>query len=246
MSSPQPSHQPAAGNFATTRWTLVRAAQDGAAPEARAALADLCAAYWYPLYAFIRRQGHDAEQSRDLTQELFARLLEKNGLAGVDRSKGRFRSFLLAACQHFLSNARDRARAQKRGGGRQLLPIDLAAGEQRYGCDPGHDETPERLFDRRWAMALLEQVLARLRQEHEDAGKGRLFAALKDHLTGEGGPSHAELAAELGLSAGAVKVAVHRLRRRYRELLRDEIAHTVTGPAEVEDEVRDLFAALRS
>jgi RNA polymerase sigma-70 factor (ECF subfamily) len=245
MAAPPSDRQPAAARFATTRWALVRAARDASAPEGREALASLCAIYWYPLYAFIRRQGHDAEQAQDLTQELFARLLEKDGLASVDQSKGRFRLFLLAACRHLLSNERDRARARKRGGGRPTLSIDAAAGEERYGREPAHGETPERLFERRWALALLGQVLARLRDEHEAAGKGPLFEGLKGHLAGEGEGTYAEAAARLGLSEGAVKVAVHRLRQRYRELLREEIAHTVAGPAEVEDEVRALFAALR-
>jgi RNA polymerase sigma-70 factor (ECF subfamily) len=244
MSAPS-SDPPRPGGFATTRWTLVRAARDVSAPEAREALAYLCAVYWYPLYAFIRRRGYDAADAQDLTQGLFARLLEKDGLASADHDKGRFRSFLLAACRHYLSNERDRARARKRGGGRPPLSIDLAAGEQRYRCEPGHDETPERLFERRWALALLERVLARLRREHEDAGKVRLFEVLKGHLSGEDARPHAASAAELGLSEGAVKVAVHRLRRRYRELLHEEIGHTVAGPEEAEDEVRDLFAALR-
>src|SRR5262249_19335073 len=227
----------ACGRFAATRWTLVRAARDPSAPEAREALASLCAVYWYPLYAFIRRRGHDADEAQDLTQEFFARFLEKDGLASVDEGKGRFRSFLLAACKHFLSNARDRARALKRGGGRAPLSIDAAAAEGRYLGEPGHGETPERLFERRWALALLEQVLGRLRAEHEAAGKGPLFERLKRHLTGDEGGPHARAAAELGMSEGAVKVAVHRLRKRYRELLRDEIAQTLEAPDEVEDEI---------
>lgn len=232
------------GGFATTRWSLVCAARAPSSPESRAALAALCGVYWYPLYAFVRRQGHDADRARDLTQEFFARLLERADLAAVDRSKGRFRSFLLAACKHFLCNEHDRVHARKRGGGRAPLPIDAAVAEGRYGGEPSHNETPERLFERRWALALLDQVLARLRQEYAAAGKGRLFERLKGHLTGEAGLPHARAAAELGLREGAVKVAVHRLRKRYGELLRDEIAQTLHDPAEVEDEIRDLFAAL--
>lgn len=240
-----PAAPPPAGGFATTRWSLVRAAGDHAAPESRAALEALCGIYWYPLYAFIRRQGHDADRAQDLTQEFFARLLERDDLAAVDRSKGRFRSFLLTACKHFLCNVYDRAHARKRGGGRGPLPIDAVVAEGRYGREPSHDETPERLFERRWALALLDQVLARLRQEYAAAGKDRLFDRLKGHLTGEAdGLPHARAAAELGLSEGAVKVAVHRLRKRYRELLQDEIVQTLDDPAEVEDEIRALFAAL--
>jgi RNA polymerase sigma-70 factor (ECF subfamily) len=233
------------GRFATTHWSLVVAAQDLAAPQARAALAELCRAYWYPLYAFIRRQGHDADQAQDLTQEFFARLLEKDGLASVDQAKGRFRSFLLASCRHFLANERDRARTLKRGGDCQFVPIDFQDADGRYGREPGHHETPERLFERRWALALLEQVLARLRSEYEAGGKGRLFERLKGHLTGDSDrEQHGQAGAELGLSPGAVKVAVHRLRRRYRDLLREEIARTVDDPDQVEAEIRDLFAAL--
>jgi RNA polymerase sigma-70 factor (ECF subfamily) len=244
-SDAEPSPAPPPGGFATTRWSLVRAAADPSAPESRAALAALCGVYWYPLYAFVRRQGHDADRALDLTQEFFARLLERDDLAAVDRSKGRFRSFLLAACTHFLCNEHDRAHARKRGGGRAPLPINAALAEGRYGREPSHNETPELLFERRWALALLDQVLARLRQEYVAVGKGRLFEQLKGHLTGAGeGLPHARAAAELGLSEGAVKVAVHRLRKRYGELLRDEIAQTLDDPAEVEDEIRALFAAL--
>jgi len=243
MSGPDP--QPgAAGGFATTRWSIVRAAQAKAAPEAHTALSALCTAYWYPLYAYVRRHGHDATAAQDLTQEFFARLLEKDGLASVDQSRGRFRSFLLASCKHFLSNERDRASALKRGGGRVPLPIDGAAAEGHYGREPSHDETPERLFERRWALALLEQVLGRLRGEYEASGKGRLFECLKGRLAGDGGTPYAATAAELSTSEGAVKVAVHRLRKRYRELLREEIAQTLDDPADVDDEVRALFAAL--
>jgi RNA polymerase sigma-70 factor (ECF subfamily) len=232
------------GRFATTHWTLIVAARDGEAAQAQAALADLCRAYWYPLYAYVRHQGHAADRAQDLTQEFFARLLEKDFLAAVDREKGKFRSFLLAACKHFLANEYDRERAQKRGGGRQALSIDFRDADGRYAHEPAHGETPERLFERRWALALLEQVLARLRHEYETAGKGRLFGALKSRLTGDGGAPYARAAAELGLSAGAVKVGVHRLRQRYRELLREEIAETLDAPAQVEEEIRALFAAL--
>jgi RNA polymerase sigma-70 factor (ECF subfamily) len=233
------------GRFATTHWSLVVAARGGEAPQAQAALADLCRAYWYPLYAYIRHQGHPADRAQDLTQEFFARLLEKDFLAVVDREKGKFRSFLLAACKHFLANERDRERAQKRGGGRYALSIDFRGADGRYVHEPAHAETPERLFERRWALALLEQVLARLRQEYETAGKGRLFGLLKPRLTGDGGGEpYARAAAELGLSEGAVKVAVHRIRKRYRELLHEEIAQTLDDPALVEEEIRALFAAL--
>ena len=233
------------GRFATTHWSLIVAAQDASVPEARQALAELCRLYWYPLYAFIRRNGHPDDRAQDLTQEFFTRLLEKDGLAAVDQSKGRFRSFLLAACRHFLANQWDHDHAKKRGGGGVVLSIDFHGAEDRYIREPSHDETPERLFERRWALALLERVLSRLRAEYEAAGKGRLFACLKGRLAGDAATtSHARTAAELGVSEGAVKVAVHRMRKRYRELLRDEIAQTVDEPGQVEDEIRALFAAL--
>jgi RNA polymerase sigma factor (sigma-70 family) len=231
--------------FATTRWSLVVAARDRAVPDAQQALAELCQLYWYPLYAYIRRHGHAHEQAQDLTQEFFARLLEKDGLAAVDPSKGRFRSYLLVACQHFLSNQRDHDQAQKRGGGRQTLSIDFQDAEGRYAHEPAHDETPERLFERRWAVALLEQVLARLRREYEAAGKGQLFERLKARLIGDADRvPHAQAAADLGMSEGAVKVSVHRLRQRYRELLHEEIAQTLDDAGQVEEEIRALFTSL--
>src|SRR5436309_2659860 len=163
---PKPESLPgAAGRFATTHWSLVVAAQDRGSPQAKEALSGLCGSYWYPLYAFIRRQGHSADKAQDLTQEFFARLLEKDFLAAVDREKGKFRSFLLAACKHFLANERDRVRAQKRGGGRQGLSLDFNSADRRYGLEPAHTLTPERLFERRWALTLLDQVLARPRLE---------------------------------------------------------------------------------
>ncbi len=231
--------------FATTRWSLVLAARGPASPEARAALADLCQTYWFPLYAFIRRHGRDATAAEDLTQEFFARLLEKGWIGQADRAKGRFRTFLLTACQHFLANERDRERAGKRGGGRAPLPIDFRAAEDRYAREPFHELTPDRLFERRWALALLDEALASLRAEYRAAGKEQLFERLKGHLGGAGEAApHAAVAAELGLTEGAVKVAAHRLRQRYRSRLRALIAQTVPDPAEVDDEIRHLFAAL--
>ena len=161
--------------FRTTQWSLVLAARDRTAPEARLALQELCEAYWYPLYAFVRRHGHPPEEAQDLTQEFFVRLLEKDFLALADQSRGKFRSFLMAACKHFLANERDRAQALKRGGGRELLPIDARAGESRYAAEPTHDLTAERLFERRWALMLLHHVLGRLRDEFRQAGKGEQF-----------------------------------------------------------------------
>jgi RNA polymerase sigma-70 factor (ECF subfamily) len=248
MAPPEPNPGPAPpgpSRFATTHWSNVLAARDRAAPEGRAALAGLCGTYWYPLYAFIRRQGHPPDQAQDLTQEFFTRLLERDFLQAVDRAKGRFRSFLLAACKHFLANERDRARAAKRGGGRGPLSLDFDTAEARYHHEPVSNLTPEKLFERRWALALLDRVLVRLREESVRADKGELFDKLKCTLTaGKSAARHAQLGETLGMSAGAVKVAVHRLRRRYRELLREEIAHTLDDAGQVEDEIRDLFVAL--
>jgi RNA polymerase sigma-70 factor (ECF subfamily) len=232
--------------FATTHWSLVLAARDRAEPGADDALASLCGLYWYPLYAYVRRRGRGPEDAHDLTQGFFARLLEKDFLAGVDRGKGKFRSFLLASCNHFLANEHDRARAKKRGGGRPVLSLDAADAEGRYRAEPADALSPEKLFERRWAVALLQQVMSRLRDEFEAKGKGRLFDRLRGSLVGEKGTGHRAAADELGLSEGAVKVAVHRLRQRYRELLHEEIARTVAAPDEVEEEIRSLFAALGS
>ena len=231
--------------FATTHWSLVLAARGRPSPDARAALADLCRVYWYPLYAFVRRSGHDATTAEDLTQEFFARLLEKGWLGQADRTKGRFRSFLLAACKHFLTNERDRARALKRGGGKPPLPIDFGGADERYAREPADELTPERLFERRWALALLDQVLVDLRAEYAAAGRGALFDRLKAHLGGAADSAPYEsVAVELGMTAGAVKVAAHRLRQRYRDRLRDAIARTLNDPAAVDDEIRHLFAVL--
>jgi RNA polymerase sigma-70 factor (ECF subfamily) len=233
------------GRFATTHWSLIVAARDGDAPQAEQALAALCRAYWYPLYAYIRHQGHPADQAQDLTQEFFARFLEKDFLGVVDPGKGTFRSFLLAACRHFLANERDRQRAQKRGGGHAPLSLNLDDAEARFGREPGHSLTGEKLFERRWALALLEEVLTRLREEYASRDKEALFERLRSFLIGERQPGgHAAAAEELGLTEGAVKVAVHRLRQRYRELLREEIGRTVHDSDAIDDEIRALFAAV--
>jgi len=231
--------------FATTHWTVVLHARQADSPQAREALERLCQGYWYPLYAFVRRQGHDAHDAQDLTQEFFARLLEKNYLQDVDRAKGRFRSFLLASLKHFLANEWDRRKALKRGGARTHVPIDSQSAETRYGLEPAHDQSPEKLFERRWALTLLDQVLHRLREEFVAEGKAEHFEQLKITLTTDRrSVPYADLGSRLGLSEGAVKVAVHRLRQRYREVLRAEISHTVARPEDVEAEVRHLFAAL--
>lgn len=239
---------PGNNRFATTRWSVVLAAKDGNAPVARNALTDLCGIYWYPLYAFVRRQGHSAEEAEDLTQEFFARLLEKDFLQSVNPAKGRFRSFLLAAMRHFLANEWDRAKTAKRGGGRTLLALDFQSAEERYSLEPAHHLTAELLFDRRYALTLLQQVLDRLREEYVQSGKGNLVGKLKAYLTSatDANAGYAEVACELDMTEGAVKVAMHRLRRRYRELLREAIGQTVATEAEIDDEVRDLFVALAS
>jgi RNA polymerase sigma-70 factor (ECF subfamily) len=240
-SSPSPV---GAGAFAQTRWSIVVAAAGGNGVESRDALERLCTTYWYPLYAFVRRQRYSAHDAQDLTQSFFARLIEKNDLAAVDRAKGKFRSFLLAAMQHFLANEWDRAQAQKRGGGMVFLSIDDADAERRYHEEPAEQITAEQLYDRRWALTLLDQVLARLGDEMRSEGRGACFEALKFCLTGGPGAAYADLAQRLGTSEGALKVAVHRLRDRYRALLRAEIAETVGSETEVDDELRQLFSAL--
>lgn len=215
----------------------------GDATSAHAALEKLCATYWYPLYAFVRRQGRTPHDAQDLTQEFFSRLLEKGWLASVDRERGRFRSFLLASMKHFLANEWDREHALKRGGGATPLRLDDAVAEDRYRLELHQEVSPEQLFDRRWALTLLERVLAGLREEMTAAGKLAQFEVLKGSLSGEKA-GYAQIARELKMTEGAVKVASHRLRERYRALIRAEIANTVASPGEIEDELRHLFAAL--
>lgn len=234
-----------AASFATTRWTLVLSAARGdESSQAPGALAELCRAYWMPLYAFLRRRGHETHEAEDLTQEFFAHLLARDFLAGVCREKGKFRSFLLASLKHFLADQWDRAQAKKRGGGRTVIALDSLDAEARYRLEPADGLTPEKLFEKQWALALLEQVLGRLRTELTSQGKASLFEALQGTLTGAGTTSYAALAAKRGMTEGAVKTAVHRLRHRYRELLRDEIAQTVACPEEVEEEIRYLLSCL--
>jgi RNA polymerase sigma factor (sigma-70 family) len=241
-SSGEPAHGP---HFVTTQWSAVLTAGRSDSTRAGIALEKLCRTYWFPIYAFVRRQGHNPYDAQDLTQEFFARLLARKDIAGVKREKGRFRSFLLASLKHFLANEWDKARAQKRGGGEGLIPIDFTGAETICGGEPADRFTAEKIFERRWALTLLEQVLRRLREEFVHAGKEELFEQLKPTLTeASRAVRYAEIGARLHLSEGAVKVAVHRLRARYRELLRAEIAGTVAGADEIEDEIRSLFAAL--
>jgi len=243
--SDSPAHP--AWRFASTRWSLVAAAGQGASPEAQQALATLCQTYWYPLYAYARRHLGKVEDAQDATQEFFAQLLEKDYLQAADPNRGKFRSFLLTAFKNFLSKERDRAKAQKRGGGRRVLPLDFQAGENRYHLEPADRATPESLFERRWALTLLEQALNLLRQEYVGAGKHILFENLKAALTGDGVlEPYSQIGEKLAMSESAVKVAVHRLRQRYKELLRGEIAQTVANDEEIEVELRDLFNAVRA
>jgi RNA polymerase sigma-70 factor (ECF subfamily) len=196
------------------------------------------------LYAYARRRLGHVQEAQDLTQDFFARLLEKNMLASAQPERGRFRAFLLTAFKNFLTNEGAKARAHKRGGSQAPLPLDFQAGDSRYALEPAHDWTPERLFERQWALTLLQQVLGNLRSDFAKAGKEKHFDHLKVHLTGEATASYADLGAELDMSEGAVKVAVHRLRSRYRELLRREVAQTLAAPEDVDDEIRRLFEAL--
>jgi RNA polymerase sigma factor (sigma-70 family) len=229
--------------FPTTRWTLVVAAGDPQRKEARSALVSLCELYWYPLYAYLRRRGYPAEQAQDLTQEFFVRVLEGRYLDRADPVKGRFRSFILTSLKFFVADEEDRQRARKRGGG-VLVPLEFSSGEERYQREPVHDETPERIFERRWALSLVDLVIQKLRDEFVHHGRPDHFEQLKVFLLGQADAPYAALAREMNTSEGALKVAIHRLRKRYRELFRQEIADTVADPAEVESELRYLAAVL--
>ena len=231
--------------FATTHWSLVLAAGRDSSARSRAALATLCEQYWYPAYVVVRRQGYSADDAGDLTQEFFTRVLEKSYFQQVDPARGRFRSFLLACLRHFLSNERDRAQSLKRGGKHPPLPLEIETAEGRYQIEPRDDLTPEKVFDRRWALTLLDRVLNQLRDEQVAAGKAAAFDALKGFLTGDAdAPPYRSVARRLKMSEGAVKVAVHRLRRRFRDLLTDEIAQTVLEPADIDSEIQYLLEAV--
>lgn len=233
------------GAFTITHWSVILAAGQGASPESEAALAALCQVYWRPLYAYVRRRRNGEHDAQDLTQEFFARFLEKNYVAQADREKGRFRSFLLASMNHFLANEWDRANTLKRGGGSAFIPWDELEHEPQATLES--HLPPDRLYERQWALTVIEQVFARLREECAAAGKAGLYDALRGYLSGEkSAMSYADAAGPLQTTAGSVQVAVHRLRKRYGELLRGEIAQTVSRPGEVDEELRHLFAALRS
>lgn len=236
----------APGEFASTHWSLVLRAGQRIDKQADDALATLCQRYWLPLYAYARRRVSDVDQAQDLTQSFFARLLEKNVLASATPDRGRFRSFLLTALKNFLSNERDRAHTLKRGGNCHRLSLDWEEGESRLSLEPAHNLTPERLFDRQWTFTLLEHVLTRLRAEFESKGKGLHFELLKGAITGEQSiASYADISQQLGLSEAAARQTARRLKRRYRDLLREEVAQTVASPDELDDEIRQLFGILR-
>jgi RNA polymerase sigma factor (sigma-70 family) len=219
------------------------AAADPNRKETRSALVSLCESYWYPLYAYLRRRGYPADQAQDFTQQFFVRVLEGRYLDRADPEKGRFRSFILTSLKFFVADQEDCNRAQKRGGG-AVLPLEFDSGEDRYQREPAHDETPERIFERRWALAVLDRVVERLRNDFLVHGRSEHFERLKVFLLGQSDAPYAELAREMNTSEGALKVAIHRLRKRYRELFREEIADTVANPAEVESELRFLVAVL--
>jgi RNA polymerase sigma-70 factor (ECF subfamily) len=244
MTNGQTMHTlPGPSQFPTTRWTLVVAAGDSHRKEAGPALVSLCENYWYPLYAYLRRRGYSSDQAQDLTQEFFIRVLEGRYLDRAEREKGRFRSFLLTSLKFFVADEEDRQRAHKRGGG-VVVPLEFSSGEERYQREPAHDETPERIFERRWALSVLDRVVEKLRNEFVQHGRPEHFERLKVFLLGQSDAPYAALARDINISEGALKVAIHRLRKRYRELFRQEIADTVADPAEVESELRYLAAVL--
>ncbi len=232
--------------FNTTHWSVVLAAR-GESAEAQEALEKLCRVYWYPLYAFVRRQGHSPEDAEDIIQGFFARLLQRKDLETIQRERGRLRCYLLVSLKHFLINEQLRARAEKRGGRQSFISLDEVEAEKKFSQEPVDKSTPEKIFERRWAMALLDKVLELLRNEYEATDRLRLFESLRWFLSDEPAEqSQAEIGSQLGLSTGAVKQAVRRMRQRYRELLREEVANTVAAAADIDDEVRHLVAVLRA
>lgn len=245
LSSSQSSPELDRMGFGATRWTLVLdAARGNDSARAARALSELCQTYWYPLYAFLRRRGNSMHEAEDLTQAFFAKLLDRGLLANIDREKGKFRAYLLASLKNFLADEHDRATAQKRGGGQSVISLEGVDAEARYRLEPSHDLSAEKLFEKQWALSILERVLSLLENEWTAAGKGPLFEQLQPTLTGGQAARYDEIAAQLGSTEGAIKSAAHRLRLRYRELLIDEIAQTVAGPAEVEGEIRYLMSCL--
>jgi RNA polymerase sigma-70 factor (ECF subfamily) len=236
-----------AAGFHTTHWTLVLAARDNEGALASEALAGLCSTYWYPLYAFIRRQGSSPHEAEDLTQEFFFRFLERHALGSVDPAAGKFRSFLLACLKNFLANERERAQTQRRGGGQPLVSLDGTDAETRYALEPADHRTPEAVFERRWAFAVLERTMSELRREHSSDERRELYDDLQGFLPGgQGNVSRAELAAKRGVSVGAIDVAIHRLRQRFGSILREQVAQTVSSDSEVEEELRYLISVIGS
>jgi RNA polymerase sigma-70 factor (ECF subfamily) len=237
-----------AAGFHTTHWTVVLAARDEAGPAGRDALSKLCSTYWYPLYAFIRRQGLTPHEAEDLTQQFFYQFLERQALETVKPAAGKFRSFLLACLKNFLANERERAEAQRRGGGRPILSLDAADGETRYSLEPADQQTPDAAFDRQWALAVLEGAMKELEREYAMSKNKQLFDQLKGFLPcaqgGQGSVSREELASKRGVSVGAVDVAVHRMRQRFGALLRDQVARTVSSETEVDEEIRYLISVI--
>jgi len=235
-----------ASNFPSTSWSLVVAAAANPTPDSRASLARICEAYWHPVFAFVRRTGYDRDQAQDLTQAFFATMLEKNYLGNADRERGRFRTFLVAAVKHFLANEWDKEHALKRGGGQMAVPIDPIEADEMYAPEAIDERTPETVFARRWALSLLANVMAKLREEYTGMRKADYFDKLSPLLDGDPlARDYGELASELGASSVALRVAVHRMRRRYRELLRAELAETVSTPEEIDEEICFLLEALR-
>jgi RNA polymerase sigma-70 factor (ECF subfamily) len=230
--------------FTTTRWSLVKEAGHPDAPAGAAALAELCEAYWFPIYAYIRRTGKSGEDARDLTQAFLARMIEKNDVSDADPARGRFRTFLLASVRHFLANQHDAATARKRGGGARHLPIEIEDGERRYAYEPVDHQTPEHVFERRWALAALEAAMARLGQRYADGDRRPIFDALRPCLAGADPPSYAALATRLATTEAALRIAMHRLRRAFRDALRDVIEETVARPEDVDDELQYLLAVV--
>jgi RNA polymerase sigma factor (sigma-70 family) len=243
--APKYSTPSGAGRFATTHWSIILAASDSASTQHEPALGTLCQTYWFPLYVYLRRRGYDSHQAEDYTQGFFAGILERKGLRKADPKYGKFRSFLLASLKNFLADEWDRDRAQKRGGDKKVFSLDFDAAASRYDQEPEHQMSPEKLFEKSWALTVLTRAMDRLKAETIVSDKQQLFECLKIYLTAEkGAVPYKNVAVKLGMTEGAVKVAVHRLRRGYRELVRDEIAQTVTTEAQIDEEIRDLFDAL--
>jgi len=239
-SSPKPPER-----FPTTEWSLVLTAGYAQTAESRKALASLCERYWYPLYAYVRRSGYDVEDAQDLVQGFFAELLDKGFLRKANEDLGRFRSFLLGSLKYHILNERRRERAQKRGGGQTAVSLDFEAAEGRYRLEPADPSTPARVFEKRWALSLLDLTLGKLREEFVQEGKPEIFDRYKAFLSFDGPPEpYLEVAAELGTSVGTVKSAIHRLRKRFADLMRAEIARTLARPEDIDDEIQHIFSVL--